>query len=55
MSRSGPSETPAGADDAFADLPGFDVIDGELVPREPGAPALAGGTVMPGSKRPAAG
>lgn len=32
-SQAVPADAPDAADDPFADLPAFDVIDGELVPR----------------------
>lgn len=42
------------AENAFADLPDFDVIDGELLPRKPRRDRSAASGVDPFAERPAA-
>lgn len=37
-SQAVPADAPDAADNPFADLPAFDVVDGELVPRLPVSP-----------------
>jgi hypothetical protein len=36
-----PADTGADDDTGFGDVPGFDVVDGELMPRTEGSSALA--------------